>query len=175
MYKFFPTNWFKWKELKKFHLNKSPSNSSKGFVFEFDLKYPKELWQLHNNYLLAPDKIKIKKYMLPKYQLMIIGNVKKLIANLFHKENYAPHYKNLQLYLRLGIKLKKVHPVWKFNQSQSPKPFVEFDTYKKIQAEKNGDKDGRALYKLMNNAVYDKTMENLRNWIDVSLVGNKKD
>lgn len=101
--------------------------------------------------------------MLPKYQLMIIGNVTKLIANLFHKENYAPHYKNLQLYLRLGIKLKKVHPVLKFNQSQSPKPFVEFDTYKKIQAGKNRDKDGRALKKLMNNAVYDKTMENLRN------------
>ena len=55
------------------------------------------------------------------------------------------------------------------------KQYVELNIQKRIEAEKNDDKDGKALYKLMNNAVYGKTMENLRNKIDVKLVSNKKD
>ena len=52
--------------------------------------------------------------------------------------------------------------------------YVEFNTQKRIDAEKNGDKDGKVLYKLMNNTAYRKTMENLKNRIDVKLVSNKK-
>ena len=76
--------------------------------------------------------------------------------------------------MRLGLKLKKMHHIFQFNQSQWLKEYVEFNTHKKIEAEKNGDKDGKVLYKLMNNAVYRKTMGNLRNRIDVELVSNKK-
>ena len=54
------------------------------------------------------------------------------------------------------------------------KPYVEFNTQKRIEAEKNGDKDGKTLYKLMSNAVYSKTMENVRNRIDVKLASDKK-
>ena len=54
------------------------------------------------------------------------------------------------------------------------KPYVEFNTQKRIEAEKNGDKDGKTLYKLMSNAVYSKTMENVRNRIDVKLERDKK-
>ena len=70
------------------------------------------------------------------------------------------HYENLQLYLRLRLKLKKVHRVLEFNQSQWLKPYIEFNTKKRIEAEKNNDKDRKVLYKLMNNAIYRKTMEN---------------
>ena len=68
------------------------------------------------------------------------------------------HYENLQLYLRLELKLEanKLHPVLEFNQSQWLKSYVEF--HKKNRSRKNGDKDGKKLYKLMNNAVYGKTM-----------------
>ena len=166
----------------EFDLNKYTSNSSKGCVLEVDLEYPKELRELHNDYPLAPDKIEIKREMLSDYQVKIAdlyniptGNVKKLVPNFFDKEKYVIHYENLQLYLRLGVKLKKLHHVLEFNQSQWLKQCVEFNTQKRIEAEKNGDKDGKALYKLMNNAVYGKTMENLRNRIDVKLVSNKKD
>ena len=76
--------------------------------------------------------------------------------------------------MRLGLKLKQIHHVLEFNQSQWLKPYVEFNTQKRIEAEKNGDKDGKTLYKLMSNAVYSKTMENVRNRIDVKLERDKK-
>ena len=76
--------------------------------------------------------------------------------------------------MRLGLKLKQIHHLLEFNQSQWLKPYVEFNTQKRIEAEKNGDKDGKTLYKLMSNAVYSKTMENVRNRIDVKLASDKK-
>ena len=137
---------------------------------------------LHNGYPLAPDKIEIKREMLSDYQLRIAelcniptGNVKKLVPNFFDKEKYVIHYENLQLYLRLGLKLKKIHRVLELNQSQWLKQYVELNSPKRIEAEKNGDKDGKGLYNLMNNVVYGIKMENLRNRIYVKLVSNKRD
>ena len=111
MSKFLPIR-FKWIDPKEFELNKYTSNSSKGCAFEFDLEYPKELRELHNDYPLVPDKIE----MLPEYQLKIADlqnistdNVKKLVPHLFDKEKYVIHYENLQLYLRQGLKLKKIN------------------------------------------------------------------
>ena len=95
-------------------MNKYTCNNSKGCVFEVNLEYPKELRELHNDRPLAPDKIEIKREMLSEYQLKIadlynipIANVKKLMPNFFDKEKYLLHYENVQLYLRLGLKLKK--------------------------------------------------------------------
>ena len=74
----------------------------KGCILEVNLEYPKELHELHNNYLLAPDKIEIKREMLSDCQLkmadhynMPISNVKKLVPNFFDKEKYVIHYENL--------------------------------------------------------------------------------
>ena len=77
--------------------------------------------------------------------------------------------------LETRIKIKKIYLVLEFNQSQWLQPHTEFNTQKRIEAEKINDKDGKALYKLMNNAMYEKTMENLRNRIDIKLVNNEKD
>ena len=114
MSKFLPTSRFKWIDPKEFDLNKYSSNSLRGCVLEVDLEYPKELRELHIHYLLAPDKTDIKREMLFDYQLKIpnhynipISKVKKLVPNFFDKEKYVIHYENLQLYLRLGLKLKK--------------------------------------------------------------------
>ena len=84
------------------------------------------------------------------------------MTNFFDKEKYAIHYENLQLCLRLGLKLKKIYRVFEFKQSQWLKQYVEFNTQKKTEAEKNGDKDGKALDKLMNNAVYGKNNKKLQ-------------
>ena len=111
---FLPTSTFKWIDSKEFDVNKNTSNSSKGCVLEVDLEYPNELRELNNGYPLAVDKIEIKTEMLFKCQLKIadhyiipIGNVKKWVSELFNKERYVSYYENLQLYLRLGLKLKK--------------------------------------------------------------------
>ena len=71
--------------------------------------------------------------------------LKKLVPNFFDKEKYVIHYKNLKLYLRLGLKLKKIHHVLEFNQSQWLKQYVELNAQKRMEVEKNGDKDGKAL------------------------------
>ena len=85
-------------------MNKYTSNSSKGCVLEVDLAYPKELKALHDDYPLAPNKIKIKRELLSEYQLKIadlynilIGNAKKLVSDSFDKKKYISHYENLQL------------------------------------------------------------------------------
>ena len=107
MSKFLPTRGFKWLDPKEFDLNKSSSNSAKGCDLEVDFEYAKKLCELHNNYLLVPDKIEMKKEM-SNYQLKIadfcsisIGNVKKLLSKFFDKVKYVLHYENLQLYIRL--------------------------------------------------------------------------
>ena len=78
------------------------------------------------------------------------------MPNFFNKEKYVIHYENLQLYLRLGLKLRKINRVLEFSQSQWLKPYIEFNKEKRIEAEENVDKDGSALYKLMNNGAYEK-------------------
>ena len=77
--------------------------------------------------------------------------LERLVPNLFDKEKYAIHYENLKRYLRLGLKLNKIDRVLEFNQSQWLKPYIEFNTHKRIEAEKNNDKDGKEFYKLMKN------------------------
>ena len=96
------------------------SDSSKEYILQFGVEYPKELRRLHNDYPLAPDKIEIRGEMLSNYQLKIadlynvpLSKVKKLVPNFFDKEKYVLHYENLQLYLRLGLKLKKYNAPWK--------------------------------------------------------------
>ena len=134
MSKFLPTSGLKWIDPKEFDLNEYTSNSSKGCVLKVDLEYPKELHELHNDYPLAPDKMKIRREMLSEYQLKIadfynipIGKVKQLVPNLFDKERYLIHYENFQLCLRLGLKQKNVHPVLEFNHSQWLKQYIEFN------------------------------------------------
>ena len=77
--------------------------------------------------------------------------------------------------MRLGFKLKKYTSRIRIQSITIVKPYIEFNTKKRIEAEKNEDKDGKALYKLKNNDVYGKKMENLRNRINVKLLNNKKD
>ena len=73
------------------------------------------------------------------------------------------------------MKTRKIHGTLKLNQSHWLKPFIEFNTKKRTEAGKNNGKDGKALYELLNYAIYRKTMENIRNRIDVKLVNNEKD
>ena len=127
MSQYLPTGDFKWlspKQIEKINLGKYTENSKKGMILEVDLEYPQELHDLHNDYPLAAEKLCMTKNMLSPYCKQIlekfnitIGQVKKLIPTLADKQKYVLHYRNLQLYLDLGLKLKKVHRVLMFNQS----------------------------------------------------------
>jgi hypothetical protein len=95
------------------------------------------------------------------------GKVAKLVPNLRNKKNYVVHYRNLKLYLELGLQLKKVYRVLKCEQSAWLKPYIEYNTKQRAVAKSAFEKD---FFKLMNNAVFGKTMENVRNRIDYELV-----
>ena len=100
-----------------------------------------------------------------------VGDVKKLMPNLGNKTKYVLHYRNLQLYLSLEMKLTKIHRVLKFKQSDWMKKNIDFNTEKRMTAN-DFEKD---VFKLVINSVYGKTIENLRKKINVRLVNNKKD
>ena len=125
---------FKWlKNVANFDINSISEKSPIGYILEVNLEYPDGLHYLHNGYPLAPGKLTIPYYMLPDYCKkiadkygIIVGNVKKLIPNLGDKTNYVVHYRNLQLFLLLGMKLIKIHKVLKFKQFDWMKIYIDF-------------------------------------------------
>ena len=177
MSQYLPTGNFKRvtdKEIERIDLGKYKADGKKGLISEVDLEYPQELHELHNDYPLAPEKTKVSSGMLSEYCKKIadkykisIGLVSKLIPTLRNKKEYVLHYRNLQLYLDLGLKIKKVHRVLKFDQSPWLKQYIDFNTEKRKHAKNSFEKD---FFKLMNNSVFGKTMENLRKRVDVRLV-----
>ena len=164
---YLPYGGFKWlKNVDGFDVTLIVKKSRIDYILEVDLEYPDELHELHNDYPLAPEKLAVSSDMLSKYCKKIadkyeikVGDVKKLIPNLGNKTKYVLHYKNLQLYLSLGMKLTKIHKVLKFKQSDWMKKYIDFNTEKRTNAANSFEKD---FFKLMINSVYDKTMENLR-------------
>ena len=128
---------------------------------------------------MAPEKTKIKEELLSPYRLEIkkehdikVGVVNKLISNLMPKNNYVVHYRNLKYYLLNGLILKKVNRILEFKQSNWMKSYIDFNTQKRKEATNEADKN---LFKLLNNAVYGKTMENMRKRIKITIIKNEKD
>ena len=181
MSQYLPTGGFRWlteKQINNIDLAKYHENSRKGLILEVDLEYPQKLHDLHNDYPLGPEKIKVTNDMLADYSKKIAreykistGLVHKLIPTLKNKQKYVLHYRNLQLYMDLGLKITKVHRVLKFDQSPWLKQYIDFNTEKRKNAKNSFEKD---FFKLMNNSVFGKTMENIRKRIDVRLVTDSK-
>ena len=146
-----------------------------GYFLEVDLEYPVALHDWHQDYPLAPFKCeKSKKELSPFCQKIVEEqNLKhsvgftKLMCTLEDREHYVVHYRNLQLYLKLGLKLKKVHRVLKFKQAPVMKQYITFNSCKRAQAKNDFDS---GLYKLLSNSLYGKTIERADNRTMIKLV-----
>ena len=157
-------------------------NGRTGYILEVDLEYPKELHDLHNDYPLAPEVMNVKSNMLSEKQVEIYKLIngskepkdektKKLILNLNDKSKYVVHIRTLQFYLKHGLKLKKIHRAIKFEQEEILKPYIEFNTEKRKNARNDFEKD---IFKLLNNAVFGKTMEDKRKHLDFEIVSDER-
>ena len=155
-----PTHGFKWINVDKSSVLKllEKKDTNQGFIFEVDLDYPSSLWKSHNDYPLAPERTKIDK-------------VDKLICSFLPKKHYVLHYKNLKQYLKEGMILKKVHRGLKFVQSPWMKPYIRKNTDLRKEAKNAFEKD---FFKLMNNSVFGKTIENIRKRQSVKIMDDRK-
>ena len=155
-----PTHGFEWVEniTKTQVLNIIEGNSAKGYIFDVDLIYPKHLWEKHNDYPLAPELIKV-------------NGVEKLICHFKPRTNYVLHYKNLKQYLNMGLKLEAVNRAISFEQSPWMEPYIRKNTELRKTAANSFEKD---FFKLMNNSVFGKTIENIRKRQNIKLVDNRK-
>ena len=136
-----------------------------GCIIQCSLKYPVALHDYHSDYPLAPLKKSIPYGMLSpvarmicdKHKLKRTTNVEKLLATAEDKEFYILHYRNLQLYVSLGLRVKKIHAGIIFKQGPIMKSYVNFNSEKRAQATNKFDTD---FYKLLSNSLYGKTIEN---------------
>jgi hypothetical protein len=173
MSQYLPVDTFRFlseEEINDIDFTKVRDDSNTGYVIECDLEYPSHLHHLHNDYPLAPEHATVTEDMLSPFCKSM--NVKhafteKLMGTLQNKTKYKVHYRNLKLYLALGMKLLRVHRVVAFRQHPWMKSYIELNTKLRQSAKNDFEKD---FYKLMNNACFGKSMENVRKRKKVDLV-----
>ena len=132
--------------------------SNKGYIFEVDVEYSKNLHDLHSDLPFLPERIQT-------------NQCSKLACNLYDKNNYVVHIRSLKQALDHGLILKKLHRVIQFNQEAWLKEYIDMNTELRKQAKNYFEKD---FFKLMNNSVFGKTMENIRKHRDIKLVTTDK-
>ena len=156
-----PINGFEWLEyLSQFEeeIKNYDEDSNKGYFLKVDVEYPKKLFNLHSDLPFLSERNKIQK-------------CNKLVCNVHDKKNYVVHIRDLKQALNPGLILKKVHRVIQVNQKAWLKPYIDMNTKLRKEAKNDFEKD---FYKLMNNAVFGKTMENVRKHRDIKLVTTDK-
>ena len=156
-----PKHEFNWENEEDFtpeKIDELVKKDKRGYLLEFDVKYPKELHENHNELPFLVKKMKIK-------------GVAKLVPNLKRKKRYVVHIKALDEALKHGLELKKVHRVIKFQQSRWMRAYIMLNTMLREEAKNELQKE---FFKLMNHSVFGKTMENIRNRKDMKIVTSDK-
>lgn len=153
-------------------------DSEIGYVLEVDLEYPESLHTTHSDYPLAPERKTVPNNKLSPYSQELIEKFKlplkpteKLVPNLLNKTHYIVHYRNLKLYLSQGMKLTNIHRMIQFRQEPWLASYIILNTQLRTAATNSFQ---RLFYKLMNNACFGKTIEQLRNRSDIRLVTEEK-
>ena len=158
-----PVDGFGWaddiSEIDENFIKNYDEDSNVGYFIEAGIEYPKELHNKHSDLPFLPERMKVNK-------------CEKLVCNLYDKKDYVDHIRPLKQALTHGLKTKKIHKVLKFNQRAWLKEYIDMNTELRMKAENDFDKD---FYKIMNNAVYGKTMENVRKHKIIKLVNNDKE
>ncbi|UYV67979.1 hypothetical protein LAZ67_5002692 [Cordylochernes scorpioides] len=168
-----PTGRFQWltsEECNQIDILALQDDSPIGYIFVVDLCYPEHLHDSHNDFPLAPERLQIVESMLSDFQKSLphsIASSIKLCPNFFPKSSYTVHYRTLKFYLSQGLILTKIHKILSFNQSPWLKPYIDFNTDQRKQAKSEFEK---SFWKLLNNSVYGKTIENLRKRVRVEVV-----
>jgi len=148
---------FRWvDDISNFNVMDIALDSSTGYILEVDLEYPQHLHNAHTDLPFCPTRDK------PPGKRQ-----DKLLATLYDKKRYVIHYRNLQQCTRHGLRIVKIHRVLQFSQSPWLRNYIELNTNFRTLAKNDFEKN---LYKLMNNAVFGKTMENVRNHVNVRLL-----
>lgn len=156
---YLPTGDFKWVPKENFdeilsHLTSLDENADTGYIFEVDISYPSKLHDLHSPFPLAPEKVQVPFDDLSSYCKTFPGpyrTTEKLIPNLSNKSHYVTHYRNLQLYIELGMEVTKTYRILQFRQSQWMRPYIELNTRLRQESTSTFDK---GFFKLMNNSVF---------------------
>jgi len=160
-------------EIDNFDLMSIPAHGDTGYIVECDLEYPENLHDLHSDYPLAPEHLTVSSDMLSEFCNQIKGQnwapSKKLVPNLLDKTKYTCHYQNLQFYIKHGLILTKIHRVISFEQEAWLKPWIDYCTQRRQMARDEFESD---LAKLQANATVGKTMEQVRNRVNVCLICN---
>jgi hypothetical protein len=168
-YEKFKWNKEKWETNKILELN---DKGDKGYLFDVDLHIPEKLHDYFNGYVPLPLNKSVKKNELNKWQQENYNEskVEKLCCTLDDRKDYVVNYRMLKLALSLGFELVKVNKVLEYNQKPFLKEYIDLNTNLRKKAKSDFEKD---FYKLMNNSVFGKTMENVRNRIEFRLISNE--
>ena len=175
MCQYLPVGGFKWnvEEWTKEKILNLKDDSIDGYLFSVDLDIPEGKHNYFNDYPLCPENISIKKNELNLWQQENYkeSKIQKLCLTLHNKKDYIVNYRYLKMALSLGYELVKVNKVLEYKQDNFLKKYIMLNTELRTKASNDFEKD---FYKLMNNSVYGKTMENVRNRINFRLVSSEE-
>lgn len=159
MSQYLPYDDFKWlseNEIENLDILNISDTADKGFILEVDLDIIKDCHALFSDLPPAPE------YKTPKG-----SKNSKLLATLYNKKEYVIHYRNLKQAIQLGVKVSKIHRVLTFKQSNWLHSYINLNIILRQGAKNEFEKN---FFKLMINAVFGKTMENIRKHATVKII-----